>query len=553
MAESAVAAPVAAPAAAVPSSPAPASTPAPAAPSNPVAPAAPAAAPITSTPEAPAAAPAAGETPAPAAPAAVEKPGKPDRATYGDNIEQFLKDTYAWEDANPDGTELVTGDEVTVDPEAADKPAEEVKIDEETGEPKAEEKTPEAAAPTPEALSKLIEDHPEFKAALEAAPPAVKGALYAMARKNAIAVPILALVPNVEAAKFAVDTSNEFVSLKTAFQLSDSPEKMQDAAGMFLEQFAILDDKGQPVMDAKGQPTYGEDLPLFVSEIKKRDNSARIDTLKERIAANRYVSTEGAENDAQLLAAYEFITAAEEAGFDELDKPNTDNFTPEQKAYFDREQAKIDAEKERLGIKDKELTTKQKSETRTKNDTKFKETFGASTGKYLANYLKQKAEAGVAIPTYLMTMKDRDGVPVIAKTAFDRLNAKIKNDTPQRRAHSATLEMNAINEQGLAARVTWGQERVDEFLPDIVDDILREAGVSLAADAKNQIAERDKRLGDARVEPAGGGPVTPSRMSDEQVMKLATENITKKFGDNIDPGKRIEEIIKERNRLQAGG
>lgn len=529
---------------------APVSAPTPAVASTPAAaPAAevsiPVAAPVE-TPSTPADAPAADGTPAAAT-------GKPERSAYGDDIEKFLKDTYAWEEENPDGTQLVTGDEVTIE---GDKPAEKTPEEiaaEEAGkseEPKTEESAKvEVEAPTPEGLSKILEAHPGLKEALEAAPEA-KGAIYAMARQNAKAAPVLALIPNEEAAKFAVDNSNQFVGLKTAFTLSDSPEKMKDAAGMFLEQFAITEN-GKPVLDAKGNPTYGDDLPLFVSEMKNRDNGVRMADLKERIEAGTYATAQGKENDEQLLAAYEFIQAAEAAGPGEMDKPDTSQMTPEAKAYFDRKEAELNAEKERLGIKDKTLNAKQKAETRDKYDAKYRETFGGSAGKFISNYLQQQEKAGVAVPRYMLTMKDpKTGISVFALTAFNKLNEKLESVSTVK-AHSATLQMNSLNDQALAARVSYGQERIDEYLPGIIDEMLKEAGVSMVEDANKKIADREAKRGDARIEPAAGGPINPKAMSDVQLMAKAKENvIAKANGAYIAPEELIRKTIIERDRLE---
>jgi len=490
-----------------------------------------------------------------AAAATAEKPGKPERAAYGDDIEKFLKDTYAWEEANPDGTELVTGDEIPVEAGTEEKPVEktpeEIAAEEAAkAEEKPADKTAEVEAPTPEGLSKILEANPGLKEALEAAPEA-KGAIYAMARQNAKAAPILELVPNVEAAKFAVDNANQFVGLKTAFQLSDSPEKMKDAAGMFLEQFQIVDDKGAPILDAKGNPTYGDDLPLFVSEIKNRDTDVRIADLKERIEAAQYATPEGKENDEQLLAAYEFIQAAEAADPSDLDKPDLSQMTPEAKAYFEKKEKELNEEKERLGIKDKNLTEKQRVETRAKYDTKYREQFGASSGKFLTNYLKQKETDGVAIPHYLLTMKDpKTGHSVFALQVFNRLNAKL-DGLAHVKSHSATLQMNALNDQALEARVKFGQEQIDEHLPGIIDDLLKEAGVSMAEDAQKKIAARDGKRSDARVEPAAGGAVTPKGMSSEQLYAKAKENVLAAAkGAYMSPEELMRKSLIERDRLE---
>jgi len=484
-----------------------------------------------------------------AAAAAVDRPSRPERAAYGDDIEKFLRDTYAWEEANPVGTALVTGEEVPVE---GDRPAAEAEAPAAEA-AKTEEATKpiEVEAPTPQALQEILTADPALAAAIEANPTA-KGKLFQMARSVAKAAPVLEIFPNVEAARFANEHANQFVGLKTAFQLSDSPEKMKDAAGMFLEQFAVTDDKGQPVLDVAGNPTYGEDLPLFVQEIKGRDTAVRIQDIKDRIAAGEYATPEGRETDEHLLAAYEFIAAAEAAGPQQLDRPDPAQMTPEAKAYFDKRERELAEEKERLGIKDKALTERQRVETRTKYDQQYREQFGASSGRFLSNYLQQKEKDGVAIPRYMLTMKDpKTGVSVFAQQAFQKLNEKL-NTLPSVKAHSATLQMNALNDQALGARLTYGQSLIDEHLPGIVDALLNEAGVSLAEDARQKIAGREARRGDARVEPAAGSMVTPRNMSEAQIYDMAKANVAKKnAGRYLDPAEAMRQNLIERDRLLA--
>lgn len=547
-----------------------AAAPAPAAPSAPSTPSTPATPSASPTPAAPSSVE---QTPPAAPPAAAapvvtdagtetpiaDAPKVPVRSDFSDDakgIEDFLKARNAYEEANGEIPELVTGDEVTVEKTPEEIAAEEkAKADAEAGKSEEEKaadaaKLEEAKGPeTPEALSKLMDATPELKALMEA-DPKVKGALFAMARQNAQAAPVLKLIPNEAAAKFALETSNEFVGLKTSFTLSDTPEKMRDAASQFIEQFAIVDDKGQPVLDSAGHPTYGEDLGLFTSEIKARDNGARMDGLRERIAAGKYATEEGRDNDEQLLAAYEFIAAAEAADPDELDKPDTSGMTPEAKAYFDKKDAELKAEKERLGLKDKDMNAKQKSAARESFDLKYRETFGANTGRFLGNYLKQKAEAGIAIPQYLLTMTDpKTGVSVFAQQAFQRLNQKLSK-TPDVRAHSATLQMNAINDQGLAARLEYSQARIDEYLPGIIDSILEEAGVSLVKESQDKIEARTTKQAGARVEPSGGGPIIPKGASEKQVYEQAKKNVLAK-NPNVDGSELMRLALIERDRLET--
>ena len=463
----------------------------------------------------------------------------------------FLNAHNEWEMKQEGQPELVTGDEVQTDL-PADAPVAELQpdADKPVEEKPAEAKPAEAeVSATPEALSKILDAHPDLKAAIEAAPEA-KGLLYQMARQNAKAAPILEVFPNVEAAKFAQTASNDYITLKTGITLADTPEKMADAVGGFLEQFKLVDAKGEPILDAAGQVQYGDDLPLFKQVLLDADRNVRLTDLKSRIAANAYTAAEGKDNDEQLLAAYEFIAAAEAAGPDSLDKPDLESLSPEARTYLEKREKELNDERERLGIKDKALTKQQTAAVREQNKVEYRKQFGGSVGNYLGNYLKQKEADGVAIPHYLVQMKDKSGVSVFAKQALDRLDEKLSGMASVR-ANSATHEMNAINEAGLAARVTYGQGLVDEHLPGIIDALLKEAGVATKADADAKIAGRDAARADARTEPAAGLPSSPKHITDEQAMTEAYKTIDAKF-PNIDRGSRMEKALQEKNRLMYG-
>lgn len=493
--------------------------------------------------------------PAAAAPAAttVPEPKRSDFPQTAEGIEAFLRAHNAWEDQDPNAVPLVTGDEVNVAADAVDKPADEVKADDAKVEDAA--KAEDAPVPTPQELQEILTGDPGLQAAIDANP-AAKGKLFTMARVAAKAAPILKLIPNVEAAQFAVDNANQFVGLKTAFQLSDSPEKMKDAAGQFLEQFAIVDGKGAPVLDAKGNPTYGEDLPLFVSEIKSRDNTARMADIKERIAANTYATEAGKDHDEQLLAAYEFIAAAESGDVSVLDKPDTSQMSPEMKAYFEKKEAELAAEWEKMGIKDKELTKQTKTEVRDRYNTQYRQEFGGSAGKFMATYLQQKEAEGVVIPQYLLTMKDpKTGISVFAQQAFQRLEDKLnKGVPPDVKANLGRLQMNAINDLGLKARVEYAQELNSEYLPEIIDALLNEAGVSMKKQADDLAANRDAKRADARIEPSGGSPINPKGMSDKQLYDKAKESVIATAaakGQTLEPSEVMRMALIERDRLAA--
>ena len=123
---------------------------------------------------------------------------------------------------------------------------------------------------------------------------------------------------------------------------------------------------------------------------------------------------------------------------------------------------------------------------------------------------------------------------------------------PDVKAHSATLQMNSVNDQALAARTAYGQQLIEQHMPGIIDGFLEEAGVAMASDANRRVAERTERQTDARIEPATGGAVLPRSMSAQQIFDKAKANVEEKYkGQNLDKFEITRLAYLERDRLEA--
>ena len=256
------------PAAAAPSAPASTSTstaPSSAPSSTPVS--TPVAAPVAAPVEAPAAAtpeaPAAG-----AAPATAAKP-QPTQADFPGDPQAFLEALHAWE--REEGNEVTIPGADTEAPEVAtpkpEEKTEEAKTETETEKAETEEEdkpwAPEKADVTPEAVNGWAEKNPLLKQVWEQNPE-IKNQMFAMARDLAKKAPIAQFFPNVEAAEFAAQSSSRLVDLRSAFQGAVDAEEPMVAIGKayesLAEEFMIVDDKGKPVLDAGGNPQFGEDF-----------------------------------------------------------------------------------------------------------------------------------------------------------------------------------------------------------------------------------------------------------------------------------------------------
>ena len=338
----AVAAP---PAAAAPSAPAPAAAPSVPASSAPAA--APAAAPVEVPSAQPVAAPEAGAAAAPAPVAGAE----PKQSDFEGDIVSFLEAHNEWERKQGEDGEAAPAEV----PAAEAAPAAEGEAE---AQPAAEgEEKPWAPEPeqalTPEALNALAIKSPELQAAFDANPE-VKNALFAMARTNAKAAPILEVFPNVESAKFAAEAAGTMVTLRSSFlEAVDTPEQFPNAYAQFADEFAIKDKDGKAVLDSEGNPTYGDDFHMLNDYVVDTYHDIEIGDLEAQLQAGTFASEDDRERADMALQALKFVKDWK-AGKIGTAKPDLSGLTPEARAYYEQKEAELDAREKALGTKGKE-------------------------------------------------------------------------------------------------------------------------------------------------------------------------------------------------------
>lgn len=527
----AIAAPVAAPA---PSAPAAPSTPAPA----PVAPAAPA---PTPTPTATPATPATPSTSTPATPVATPEPN---RAEFGDNIEGFLSAHIAWEEAQnadtPAEEDAVNADAPAADAPAADAPAAEETPAAEADKPAAEEVHPAA---TPEFMAGAMEKNEQFKAALEA-DPALKGQLFQMARQNAKLAPMGEIFPNVESAKFASETANKFVGMRTAFMLgTEDPTHFDNAFNQLVNEFTEVDANGNPVME-NGRPKLGEDFHMLASRMVEGRDTDRIASLEAALEANKFLSDEARENHEQALLAAQFLKSFDAADPMDLNKPDLSGLSPEAlKAFEDREKAIRDQE-EKLGIKQKASKKEDRIAERRTYENSFNSKYGASLGERLGKKISERLTAGADIPQYVLESRDpKTGVSVFALNVFEQVKAKIKAD-PDAMFKAGQLQIAKPSDDALNQRLAFHMGEVDKYLDEVLDAEIRKASRKAAPKAVDSSA--------AAVEPKGASASRPRVMTAEAAMTEAKRTVDAKFaGKYVDQADKMAEYIKEKNRLMG--
>ena len=500
-----------------------------------------------------------GDTLSPAAPAA--KGAEPKQSDFEGDIVSFLDAHNAWEreqeGAAPDG------EAAAVDPAAVvEKPAE--------ADPNApaEEKPPVAAEPveafTPETLNALVAKSPELQAAMDASPE-VKNALFAMARTNAKAAPILEVFPNVESAKYAADAANTVVSLRTGFlEAVDIPEHFPDAFAQFADEFMVKDKDGKPVLDAGGNPTYGEDFQMLNDYIVDSYHGVEISDLEAQLAAGQFHTEEAREQADMALQAFKFIQDWKKGAASGEKKPDLSGLSPEARAYYEAKEAEIAAREEALGGKAKAQTAEQKKAERANYETAVATKVGGSVGKRIQTMIDEKEKVGAFIPSYVLKAIDpATGISVFAKTLLDkfeestygrkdRATGKIIGGVAYIRDQAAMLRNRLPSPEAEAARVDFFNRLIDEHLPAIFDRQFREI-------QRTEISDREKRQGKSAVreqlaerEPrAGGSAGTPKSLTPQDAMKQAYEWVDQNFPDADQRERTAKALMKKDEMLRS--
>jgi hypothetical protein len=387
----------------------------------------------------------------------------------------------------------------------------------------------------------VVQKDPALKAALEANPEAQKLVMEA-ARTSAAAQPVLAIVPNVEAAQFMATHANTVLDLRHNFLMGiDNPAAAQAGFDGLLSQFIETDDKGAPVKDAAGKPVYGKDLDVGVltpsAKMKiggMRDQSLQqIKELEAKTKTGVYPTQ--AAKDADLAAlddavytrdalnyALSLLDPAEDGGL----PPLPPDATPEQKATqerLERQMAEFRAEKQAAG------KGAQAADIRT-FETSVRLDWQTQVGKGLDDFLKEMKARGEYIPDYIITRKWTDPLTK-AQTEFPSLAVEILNDfdatvmgMPNERAELQRLQR--LGRPGEQLRKANAARLRGTYLEPIIRKHITEIQNGLRESQAAEEARRAAAGGVARTEPTSNGAgAAPAALTDAQVETKAREMV----------------------------
>ena len=444
---------------------------------------------------------AAGAAPASAAPGVKAEPNSSDFPETADGLMEFSKAYQQWEREQQGTAEAVP--EVAAD---AAKLAEELATEEKPAaeQPAVVESDEEAPALTPEAISKLETETPELKTFFDAHP-AVKGQFYKLARENARIAPIAEMFTNVDSAKFALDTSNRTVAIKTAFmQAAEDPTKIDAAFEAFSDEFAETDKDGNFVVDAEGNKTYAPDYYAHLDHVATGFLDGEIAVAKEALESGK-ITSERVKNHLQAVVdAATYLKEAKAKDFLDLDKPDDIEMSPEQKQWFDARDAELKRREEESGVRQKTQQTAARQQAIQAHNQASSKAIASEFGARLDAIIGEKVAAKVALPMFaLKLVNPSTNVSYFAQSIWDSFIAGVKKD-PRISMDIARLETLPPGEDSQRQRVEYFRQlREDENSPVNIGRLVNRET------AKLQKEERAERSKSAAVEDKARAGVTP--------------------------------------------
>lgn len=548
------AAPVAAPAAAAPS---PAVSPAPVAPSTPA-------------PAAPTAVPAAGGVPPPAAPSGPQPPKRPNAGDFGNAIDHYQaevtwkQEIEAFKEANPG---VAIPDELAAPPAdapAAEAPPETKPADGEAKPADAEtlpavDEDPvliqDEAAITPQALNELLKGDKAITAAIEANP-VVHGAILKLAREHAELSQFKGIFPNKESAEFAKKEANSKVALRTQFQMAETPEQMAGAFDSFMSEFAVIGPDGKQVIDAQGQPVYGDDLYAFGEHVVSRYTDSTLAEVEERLKTGQYASDAEKTRDEDLKIALQIINEDLRPSNTPKADPDLSTLAPDVRAQV---QARLD-EAKRIesdnAAKAASAGKQSRAQTREKGTTEFFQQSAARVWPQVDKIVEKLRAAGAVIPDWqLTTPLPGTNISAFKNEVGKQIQSFIKAD-PYIANHMMSLELQYLNNptpETMQQRVAYfdgilqsKDETGRSLLNRTVSSIVHQYGTSVANGAKAATAPPA-----ASTEPRQGGAVRPQVLTADEAWKQAETALAKEVNgwQNMTDSERMSQIFTRQRQL----
>ena len=378
---------------------------------------------------------------------------------------------------------------------------------------------PEAPV-TPESLSQMAKENEQFAKILDA-DPKLKGQLYKTAREAAELKPYHELFPDLDSAKSAHDNSATWMDVRETFLGSTTREGTLTALARIAELSYERDANGEVLVDS-GQPVIGEDFYGFVDNVVGLDLEHRSAEVEARLKSNMYRSQEERDRDESVKAALEILreeTAAPSPAKEDLPESLRRRLEAMERGERELKQRRHGAQvEERKGF---EQGLQQEAQKRI-ND---------SIQRILTNVEKQ----GAAVSPYLKN--------ILPKAIGAKLVRKIQAN-PALEGQMKDLQRLPVGDASRQRRLAAIDRAIQQYLPEVAREELRQAGVQTAATAAAKRAKVDAQI-DATKKTEPKGSTGPAGRGGASLGAGAAFDHARSEWQKANPGRPFDNVAKE--------
>jgi hypothetical protein len=342
------------------------------------------------------------------------------------------------------------------------------------------------AVVTPEVLSQMVVDNPAFGKLLDA-DSRLKGQLYKTAREAAELKPYREIFPDLDSARAALDHSSTWIDVRETFLGSTTREGTMASLSKIAELSYERDADGNVAMQ-NGKPVIGEDFFGFVDNVVSLDLEHRAQDVTSRLRANSYRSEEERNRDQRVNDALDVLREESAA---------TSPAIEAQPEALRRKADELDRRERALNVRQHGEKLEERRSFESGLQTEAQTRIHDGISKIIANVEKQ---GGVVSP-YLKN--------ILPKAIGAKLIRKIQaNPALQEQMHS--LQRLPIGDASRQRRLAAIDRAVQQYLPEVAREELREAGVQITNASAARRAKVDAQI-DAtkKTEPKGStGPAS---------------------------------------------
>ena len=365
----------------------------------------------------------------------------------------------------------------------------------------------------------------------------------------------------------ALAADNRVVSIKSAFEGAvENPATIGDAVTALLDEFLIVDDKGNPLLDADGERQYGEDAKLMADYFADAKYDAMTGELKEAIASGK-LNEHQKQNYEAALQAWEYLKKFNATSDFERGLPDEDQMDEGTRNWVNQERQRIKEEQERLdGNQRTQQTAEQKAAQATyskANKVNAAKHFGGEmdklvkatldSGAYIPEFLLKEIDPVTKVNTFVYGIYDRFMMDTIGWSERQKRYIPGKG-IPRLKEQYLRLSAAKPSEANQNAMSEFFGKTVADHLPKIYNARLKEIQAYSRSERNSAAGKTSAARSHVAPEVAGGSAGRPNGMlTEQQASKQAATEIDKEFaGKYLDGGTRPAKIIERTEKLMGG-